>query len=113
MVCGVKMFVISGIMVNEVFCSCIQLLCEGDEMYVLLFVVLMNVKGMKIMLCKLYEEYVMLVFDNLLLSCFDENDVVLYFDDVKVLWEWIFVVGNIVMCVKQFYVIFVYVYQNY
>ena len=110
---GAKMLATSGIMANEVFCSCIQPLREGDEMYALSFAVPMNAKGMKILSRKSYEENATSVFDNPLSSRFDENDAVLYFDDVKVPWERIFVAGNTAMCAKQFHATPAHVYQNY
>lgn len=110
---GAKMLATSGVMANEVFCSCIQPLREGDEMYALSFAIPMNAKGMKVMSRKSYEEHAQSVFDNPLSSRYDENDAVLYFDDVKVPWERIFVAGDVAMCAKQFHVTPAHVYQNY
>ncbi|MCY1296388.1 Anthranilate 3-monooxygenase oxygenase component [compost metagenome] len=110
---GAKMLATSGIMANEVFCSCIQPLREGDEMYALSFAVPMNSKGLKVMSRKSYEANATSVFDNPLASRFDENDAVLYFDDVKVPWERIFVAGDVAMCAKQFHATPAHVYQNY
>jgi 4-hydroxyphenylacetate 3-monooxygenase len=107
------MLATSGIMANEVFCSCIQPLREGDEMYALSFAIPMNSKGLKVLSRKSYEENATSVFDNPLSSRFDENDAVLYFDDVKVPWERIFVAGDIAMCAKQFHATPAHVYQNY
>ncbi|WP_321782406.1 4-hydroxyphenylacetate 3-hydroxylase family protein [Burkholderia pyrrocinia] len=110
---GAKMLATSGIMANEVFCTCIQPLREGDEMYALSFAIPMNAKGMKVMSRKSYEASAQSVFDNPLSSRFDENDAVLYFDDVKVPWERIFVAGDTAMCAKQFHATPAHVYQNY
>ncbi|WP_354683343.1 4-hydroxyphenylacetate 3-hydroxylase N-terminal domain-containing protein [Cupriavidus necator] len=110
---GAKMLATSGIMANEVFCSCIQPLREGDEMYALSFAVPMNTKGLKVMSRKSYEASATSVFDNPLASRFDENDAVLYFDDVKVPWDRIFVAGDVAMCAKQFHATPAHVYQNY
>ncbi|KVW88661.1 4-hydroxyphenylacetate 3-hydroxylase family protein [Burkholderia cepacia] len=110
---GAKMLATSGIMANEVFCSCVQPLREGDEMYALSFAIPMNTKGLKVLSRKSYEENAPSVFDNPLSSRFDENDAVLYFDDVKVPWDRIFVVGNTAMCAKQFHATPAHVYQNY
>lgn len=110
---GAKMLATSGIMANEVFCSCIQPLREGDEMYALSFAVPMNTKGLKVMSRKSYEANATSVFDNPLASRFDENDAVLYFDDVKVPWERIFVAGNVGLCARQFHATPAHVYQNY
>ncbi len=53
------------------------------------------------------------MFDNPLSSRFDENDAVIYFDDVKVPWERVFIVDNVEMCQKQFHATPAHVYQNY
>lgn len=110
---GAKMLATSGIMANEVFCSCIQPLREGDEMYALSFAVPMNARGLKVMSRKSYEANATSVFDNPLASRFDENDAVLYFDDVKVPWERIFVAGDVGLCAKQFHATPAHVHQNY
>lgn len=110
---GAKMLATSGIMANEVFCSCIQPLRSGDEMYALSFAVPMNIKGLRILSRKSYEENAPSVFDNPLSSRYDENDAVLYFDDVKVPWERIFVAGDVAMVGKQFHATPAHVYQNY
>ncbi|RDU99076.1 4-hydroxyphenylacetate 3-hydroxylase family protein [Trinickia dinghuensis] len=110
---GAKMLATSGIMANEVFCSCVQPLREGDEMYALSFAIPMNAKGMKVLSRKSYEENAQSIFDNPLSSRFDENDAVLYFDDVRVPWERIFVAGDTAMCAKQFHATPAHAYQNY
>ena len=53
------------------------------------------------------------MFDNPLSSRFDENDAVLFFDDVKVPWERVFVIDSLEMCQKQFHATPAHVYQNY
>jgi len=110
---GAKMLATSGIMANEVFCSCIQPLREGDEMYALSFAIPMNTKGLKVMSRKSYEAHATSVFDNPLASRYDENDAVLYFDDVKVPWERVFVAGDVAMCARQFHATPAHSYQNY
>ncbi|QBC31218.1 4-hydroxyphenylacetate 3-hydroxylase family protein [Pandoraea sp. XY-2] len=110
---GAKMLATSGIMANEVFCSCIQPLKAGDEMYALSFAIPMNSKGLRVLSRKSYEGNATSVFDNPLASRFDENDAVLYFDDVKVPWERIFVAGDTAMCAKQFHATPAHSYQNY
>ena len=110
---GAKMLATGGIMANEVLVTCIQPLRDGDERYAVSFAVPMNAKGLKIMSRKSYEEAATSVFDNPLASRFDENDAVLYFDDVKVPWERVFVNQDIAMCQKQFHATPAHVYQNY
>jgi 4-hydroxyphenylacetate 3-monooxygenase len=41
------------------------------------------------------------------------NDAVLYFDDVKVPWDRVFVSRNIARCQKQFHATLAHVFQNY
>ena len=53
------------------------------------------------------------VFDNPLSSRFDENDALLYFDDVKVPWERVFVHRDTDMCRAQFHDTPGHAYQNY
>lgn len=110
---GAKMLATGGIMANEVFVTCIQPLQPGDERYAISFAVPMNAKGLKILSRKSYEQSSPEVFDNPLSSRFDENDAVLYFDDVKVPWDRVFIVDNIEMCQKQFHATPAHVYQNY
>ncbi|MEM9030018.1 MAG: 4-hydroxyphenylacetate 3-hydroxylase C-terminal domain-containing protein, partial [Pseudomonadota bacterium] len=46
-------------------------------------------------------------------SRYDENDAVLYFDDVKVPWERVFINQDVEMCQRQFHATPAHVYQNY
>ena len=110
---GAKMLATGGIMANEVFVTCIQPLQPGDDRYALSFTVPMNAKGLKILSRKSYEEGAPSLFDNPLSHQFDENDAVLYFDDVKVPWERVFINQDVAMCQKQFHATPAHVYQNY
>jgi 4-hydroxyphenylacetate 3-monooxygenase len=110
---GAKMLATGGILANEVFVTCIQPLAPGDEKYALSFAIPMNAKGLKILSRKSYEADAASIFDNPLASRFDENDAVLYFEDVKVPWERLFVVDSIEMCQKQFHATPAHIYQNY
>jgi 4-hydroxyphenylacetate 3-monooxygenase len=110
---GAKMLATGGIMANEVFVTCIQPLAPGDEKYALSFAIPMNAQGLKILSRKSYEAGAPAVFDNPLAGRFDENDAVLYFEDVKVPWERVFVAESIEMCQKQFHATPAHVYQNY
>jgi 4-hydroxyphenylacetate 3-monooxygenase len=110
---GAKMLATSAIMANEVFVTCIQPLQSGDEKYALSFAIPMNIKGLKILSRKSYEEHAPNVYDNPLASRYDENDAVLYFDDVKVPWNRVFIDRDVAMCQKQFHETPAHVYQNY
>lgn len=110
---GAKMLATGGIVADEVFVTCIQPLRPGDERYALSFAIPMNTPGLKILSRKSYEADAKSVFDNPLASRFDENDAVLYFDDVKVPWDRVFIDGDVEMCQKQFHATPAHVYQNY
>ncbi len=110
---GAKMLATSSIMANEVFVTCIQPLVPGDEKQAVSFAVPMNTRGLRVLSRKSYEHSAMSFFDNPLSSRFDENDAVLYFDDVKVPWERVFVNQNVEMTLKQFHGTPAHVYQNY
>jgi 4-hydroxyphenylacetate 3-monooxygenase len=112
-VTGAKMLGTSAILANEVVVTSIQPLQPGDEPYAVSFAVPMNARGLKILARKSYEGSANSVFDNPLASRFDENDAVLYFDDVKVPWERVFIAGDVAMCQKQFHATPAHVYQNY
>jgi 4-hydroxyphenylacetate 3-monooxygenase len=73
----------------------------------------MNAKGLKLLSRKSYELASESRFDYPLSNQFDENDAVMYFDEVKVPWERVFIAGNVAMCQKQFYETPAHVYQNY
>jgi 4-hydroxyphenylacetate 3-monooxygenase len=53
------------------------------------------------------------IFDNPLASRFDENDALMYFDDVKVSWERVFVFRDPDLCRAQFHDTQGHAYQNY
>ena len=112
-VTGAKMLGTSAVMANEVFVTSIQPLKPGDEPYAISFAVPMNAAGLKILSRKSYEWAASSVFDNPLSSRYDENDAVLYFDQVKVPWERVFIAGDVAMCQKQFHATPAHVYQNY
>jgi 4-hydroxyphenylacetate 3-monooxygenase len=110
---GAKMLATGGIMANEVLVTCIQPLVEGDEHYAVSFAVPLGARGLKILSRKSYEEQSLSVFDNPLASRFDENDAVLYFDNVKVPWERVFIDRDIRMCQRQFHATPAHILQNY
>lgn len=110
---GAKMLATGGIMANEIFVTCIQPLQPGDDRYAVSFAIPMNTKGLKILSRKSYEQAADNGFDNPFSSRFDENDSLIYFDDVKVPWDRVFINRSIEMCQKQFHATPAHVYQNY
>jgi 4-hydroxyphenylacetate 3-monooxygenase len=110
---GAKMLATSGVMANEVLVTSIQPLQPGDEIYALSFALPMNSKGLRILSRKSYEQHAVSIYDNPLSSRFDENDALIYFDDVKVPWERVFVYKDVGMAQKQFHATPAHVLQNY
>jgi 4-hydroxyphenylacetate 3-monooxygenase len=110
---GAKMLATGGVVADEVFVTTIQPMRAGEERYAMSFAIPMNTKGLTMLSRKSYEDAAGAVFDNPLSSRFDENDSVLYFDDVKVPWDRVFIEGSVEMCQKQFHATPCHVYQNY
>ena len=100
---GAKMLATGAIMANEILVACIQPLQPGDEDYAISFALPLASPGLKVLSRKSYEQRAESVFDNPFASRFDENDAVIYFDNVRVPWERVFVDRDIGMCQKQFH----------
>jgi 4-hydroxyphenylacetate 3-monooxygenase len=110
---GAKMLSTGCPMANEVMVACIQPLQPGEEKYSITAMVPLNAKGLKLLSRKSYESAAVSRFDNPLSSVFDENDCVLYFDQVKVPWSRVFVHNDVAMASAQWHRTPAHVYQNY
>ena len=99
---GAKMLGTSAVMANEVFVASIQPLATGEEAFALSFAVPLATPGVRIMSRKSYELHAQSMFDQPLSSRFDENDALIYFKQVKVPWERVFVHRNVAMAGAQF-----------
>jgi 4-hydroxyphenylacetate 3-monooxygenase len=110
---GAKMLGTSSIMANEVLVANLQPLKPGEEDLAFSCALPMNVKGLRVLSRKSYEAHAVSVFDNPLSSRFDENDALMYFDDVKVPWERVFVCRDTDLCRAQFHDTPGHAYQNY
>lgn len=110
---GGKMLATGGIMANEVLVTQLVPLRPGEEKYAFSCIVPMNAPGLKILSRKSYEQAADNCFDNPFSARFDENDAVLYFDDVKVPWNRVFLHNDVAMAQKQFHATPAHVYQNY
>jgi 4-hydroxyphenylacetate 3-monooxygenase len=110
---GAKMLGTSSIMANEVLVANLQPLKPGEEDLAFSCAVPMNMKGLRVLSRKSYEASAVSVFDNPLSSRFDENDALMYFDDIKVPWERVFVHRDTDMCRAQFHDTAGHAYQNY
>lgn len=110
---GAKMLGTGCPMANEVFVSSIQPLRPGEENLAFSAAIPLSTKGVKMLSRKSYESASVSIFDNPLSSRFDENDAVLYFDEVKIPWERVFVNKNVEMASAQWHQTPAHVYQNY
>ena len=110
---GTKMLATGCPMANEVMVASIQPLKAGQEKYSFTAMVPLNAKGLKLLSRKSFESSAVSKFDNPLSSSFDENDSILYFDEVKIPWERVFVHNDIEMASAQWHSIPTHVYQNY
>jgi 4-hydroxyphenylacetate 3-monooxygenase len=110
---GAKMLGTSSIMANEVFVANLQPLKPGEEDLAFCCALPMNTKGLRVLSRKSYEAHAVSVFDNPISSRFDENDALMYFDDVKVPWDRLFVYRDTDMCRAQFHDTPGHSYQNY
>jgi 4-hydroxyphenylacetate 3-monooxygenase len=110
---GAKMMGTSSIMANEVFVASLQPLKPGEEDLAFCCALPMNTKGLKVLSRKSFEASAVSVYDNPISARFDENDALMYFEDVKVPWDRVFVHRSVDMCRAQFHDTPGHVYQNY
>ena len=110
---GAKMLGTATPLANELLVGAIQPLKPGEEKYSVTAMVPLNAPGLKLLSRRSYEAAAQSSFDQPLASRFDENDCVVYFDNVKVPWERVFVHNNIAMAMDQWYATPTHVYQNY
>src|SRR6516164_188094 len=110
---GAKMLGTSSIMANEVFVANLQPLKPGEEDLAFSCALPMNAKGLRVLSRKSYEAAAVSGVHNPISSRFDENDALIYFDDIKAPWERVFVHRDTDMCRAQFHDTAGHVYQNY
>ena len=110
---GAKMLGTSSIMANEVFVANLQPLKPGEEALAFSCALPMNASGLRVLSRKSYEAHAVSIYDNPLSARFDENDALIYFDNVKVPWERVFVYRDTDMCRAQFHDTPSHVFQNY
>lgn len=110
---GAKMLGTGSIMANEVFVANLQPLQPGEEDLAFSCAMPLGAKGIKILSRRSFEANALSPFDNPLAWRFDENDALVYFDDVKVPWERIFVFRDTDMCRAQFHDTAGHIYQNH
>ena len=110
---GAKTLGTSSILANEVLCTTIQPLRPGAEKHAFSAAIPMNAPGLKVLSRKSYEAWAQSQFDSPLSFSLDENDAVIYFDEVKVPWDRVFVHRDIGLCRDQFHEAPTHIFQNY
>ncbi|HYC15021.1 MAG TPA: 4-hydroxyphenylacetate 3-hydroxylase N-terminal domain-containing protein [Stellaceae bacterium] len=110
---GAKMLGTSAIFANEVLVASLRPVREGDAKYAFTAAIPIGAKGLKLLSRKSYEGAAESRFDYPLASVFDENDAIVYFDEVKIPWERVFVHRNPAMSLAQFHATPAHSYQNY
>ena len=108
-----KMLGTGSVMAEEILVANLQPLKPGEERFAISFALPLDARGIKVLSRKSYEASAVSPWDNPLSHRFDENDSVVYFDDVKVPWERIFLLGDTDMCRAQFHDTPSHVFQNY
>ncbi|MSQ55695.1 MAG: 4-hydroxyphenylacetate 3-monooxygenase [Betaproteobacteria bacterium] len=110
---GAKMLGTGTAICNEVVVASLLPLKPGEEDYAITFAVPAGTKGLKQLCRRSYEAAAPSVFDYPLSSRFDENDAILYFDEVKVPWERVFALRDPVVCRGLFHTAPGHAMQNY
>jgi 4-hydroxyphenylacetate 3-monooxygenase len=110
---GAKMLGTAAIMANELLVANLQPLRPGEEDLAVSFALPMATKGLKLLSRKSFEAAAPSPADNPLAARFDENDALVWFEDVKVPWERVFVYRDTDMCRAQFHDTLGHTFQNY
>ncbi len=103
----------AAIFANELLVAGFMALQPGEEAYAFTAMVPMNAKGLKLSRANPTRKRPPSVFDYPLSSQFDENDAIIYFDDVKIPWDRVLVHRDLQMGQAQWFDTRAHVYQNY
>lgn len=110
---GAKMLGTSAVMADELLVANIQPLRPGEERYAFSCALPVATRGLRFLSRRSYEAAATSAFDYPLSSNFDENDAIVYFDDVKVPWSRVFLLGDVDAVRQQWAETPAHVYQNY
>ncbi|RTL61495.1 MAG: 4-hydroxyphenylacetate 3-monooxygenase [Hyphomicrobiales bacterium] len=110
---GAKMLGTSAIMANDILIASLRPVREGDAKYAFTASIPIGPKGLKLLSRRSYEQSATSRFDYPISSIWDENDAIVYFDDVKIPWDRVFVHRNPKMSLAQFHDTPAHSYQNY
>lgn len=110
---GSKMLGTGAVLSNEILVSTLRPLGPGEEKYAFTAAISLNLPGVKLLSRRSYESAATSGFDYPLTARFDENDSLLYFDDVKIPWERVFVYRDMAAQLAQWHETPAHSYQNY
>ena len=110
---GAKMLGTGAVLSDEILVSTLRPMKEGEERWAFTAMLPMNAKGLKILSRRSYEQSASSEFDYPLSSNYDENDALIYFDDVKAPWERVFVNQDVRTQFAQWHETPAHSYQNY
>lgn len=110
---GAKMLGTGAVLSDEVLVSTLRPMKDGEEKWAFTAMLPINANGLKILSRRSYEQSATSRFDYPLSTRFDENDAIIYFDEVKVPWERVFVNGDIQVQYAQWHGTPAHSYQNY
>lgn len=110
---GSKMLGTGAILSNEIMVTTLRPLKPEEEAYAFTAVIPIDAKGVKLLSRRSYEDAATTSFDYPLSTRFDENDALLYFDDVKIPWERVFVHRDADCQLAQWHETPAHSYQNY
>lgn len=110
---GAKMLGTSAVFANELMVSGFMGLQQGEERFAFTAMVPVNAPGLKLFSRKSFEQAAVSTFDYPLSSRFDENDAVVWFEDVRVPWDRVLVNQDLRMSQAQWHDTRAHVFQNY
>ena len=110
---GAKMLGTGAVLSDEILVSTLRPMQDGEEKWAFTAVLPINAPGLKILSRRSYEAAANSDFDYPLSARFDENDALIFFDDVKVPWDRVFVNGDIRTQFAQWHSTPAHSYQNY
>jgi 4-hydroxyphenylacetate 3-monooxygenase len=110
---GAKMLGTGATLSNEVLVTSVRPLKPADDRYAFTAVVPIAAKGVKLLSRRSYEAAASTAFDYPLSTHFDENDALIYFDEVKIPWERVFVYRDTKCQYAQWTDTQAHAYQNY
>lgn len=110
---GSKMLGTGAALSNEVLVTTLRPLRPDENRYAFTAVVPINARGVKLMSRRSYEAAASSEFDYPLSSRFDENDSLIYFDQVKIPWDRVFVHRDPKLQLDQWHIGPAHSYQNY